>query len=312
MSFLKKILGQKGSERNYDPKITVEKMNRIFEYGKQNNLSGTGDDSLRGKYKVGHLINWEAEPYFYKGYKDIPAQIVPANIKWSNNPVFAYVSILDNKVQYHYREDGGSAVYICPTTNNIEHVKLIDEIFEHYYHRFGLSNILNQKNAVKEKADKSDKLKFLTEYLTTTDEDFFNDNFCDDDKIYDIAMWIDWREEDENIITSCEGILQTQHLAVKTQNANNERGFDTIITYKNQETSIPYKGAGADRNTTIIALNQTLHPEFEIRLCRESLGSDTLCFLPLTTEQWSDLDTKYSKKVDERFKRITIETTMFE
>ena len=131
MSFLKKLFGQSEPEKIYEPKITVEKIQHLFEYGKRENLIGTGDESLRGKYKVGHLISWEAEPYFYKGYKDIPAQTVPANIKWSNNPVFAYVSILDNKVQYHYSEDCGSAVFICPTTTNTEHLKFIDEIFEH-------------------------------------------------------------------------------------------------------------------------------------------------------------------------------------
>lgn len=235
MSFLKKLFGQNEPEKKYEPKITVEKIQQLFEYGKRENIIGTGDESLRGKYKVGHLINWEAEPYFYKGYKDIPAQTVPANIKWSNNPVFAYVSILDNKVQYHWSEDGGSAVFICPTTTNTEHIRLIDKMFEHYYNNFGLPNSLNEAKRIKQKANKTDKMKFLEEYLTTQDQDFFSDNFCADSDIYEIAMWIDWREEDDNIINFCEDILQTGELSVETLDAENERGFDTIITYKNKK-----------------------------------------------------------------------------
>ena len=312
MSFLKKLFRENEPEENYEPKITVEKIHQLFEYGKQENLIGTGDESLRGKYKTGHQIRWETESKFRKAYNDIPAQTVPPHIQWGNNPVFAYVSILENKVQYHWSEDGGSAVFICPTTTNTEHIKIIDEIFEHYYNDFGLPHILNEIKITKEKASKTDKMKFLEQYLTTQDQDFFSDNFCDDNDIYDIAMWIDWREEDENIIINCEDILQTEKLSVETINAENERGFDTIITYKNQKTSIPYKGNGADRNTTIKTLNHKIQSEFEIRLCKESLGSDTLCFIPLTNEQWIELDKKYPKQVNEKFEKLMTETKLFD
>lgn len=312
MSFLKKLIGQNETEKNYNPKITVEKIQQLFEYGKLKNLIGTGDDSLREKYNVGHLISWESEERYFKGYKDIPAQNVPTHIKWSNNPVFAYVSILDNKVRYHYSEDGDSAVYICPITTNTEHIKLIDEIFEHYYNKFGLPDVLNKVKNKKRKANKTNKMKFLEEYLTTQDQDFFYDNFCDDSAVYKIAMWVDWREDDDNIISYCEDILQTKQLSVETFDADNKRGFDTIITYKNQKISIPYKGIGADRDTTIKTLNQAIQSEFEIRLCKESLGSDTLCFIPLSNEQWNKLDKKYPEQVNQKFERITTKTKMFD
>lgn len=80
MNFLKKLFGQSEPKKNYEPKITVEKIQQVFEYGKRENLTGTGDDSLRGKYKVGHLINWKSEEHYFKGYNDIPAQNVPAHI----------------------------------------------------------------------------------------------------------------------------------------------------------------------------------------------------------------------------------------
>jgi hypothetical protein len=125
-------------------------------------------------------------------------------------------------------------------------------------------------------------------------------------------MWIDWREEDENIINYCEEILQTEELSVETLDVENDRGFDTIITYKNQEISIPYKGEGSDRDTTIKTLNQIIQSEFEIRLCKESCVGDTLCFIPLTNEQWKKLDKKYPKQVNEKFEKITTERILFE
>ncbi len=171
-------------------------------------------------------------------------------------------------------------------------------------------NSLHESKLKKEKADTTDKMLFIERYLVSQDSDFFYDNFYDND-MDAVAMWIDWREEDENIITYCEDILQTNVLSVNIKNADNERGFDTIISYHGQETFIPYKGVGADRDTTLITLNQILQPEFEIRLCKESLGNDTLCFLPLSQQQWSFLDTKYPKQVIEKFEIITPNAKMF-
>ncbi|WP_262463682.1 hypothetical protein [Acinetobacter dispersus] len=41
---------------------------------------------------------------------------------------------------------------------------------------------------------------------------------------------------------------------------------------------IPYQGEGADRDTTLKALNKILQPDYEIRFCLASVGSDTLEF----------------------------------
>lgn len=172
------------------------------------------------------------------------------------------------------------------------------------------SKLPDSSNENKLMKEKTDKILFIEKYLVNKDGDFFYDNFYDND-IDAIAMWIDWGEEDENIITYCENILQTNVLSVKTNKADNERGFDTIISYKGQEKLIPYQGVGADRDTTLTTLNQILQSEFEIRICKESLGNDTLCFLPLSQEQWLFLDTKYPKQVSEKFEIITPNAKIF-
>jgi hypothetical protein len=305
MNFIKKLFG--GSGLAYTPKITVEKVQQLFEYGKQKNLIGTGSSDFPGK--PGQLIGWEAEGYYYKGYKNIPAQDVPAHIKWSANPVFAFVALVNDQIQYHYGENGESAVFICPVTTNPKHLMLIDDIFDHYYQKFGLPASLHQKVVVKPSFDKSDKMEFLKTYLEAADEDFFYDNFYED--IDHITMWVDWREEDDNIIHYCENIIQSEQLSVATTDAENERGFETTITYKGHETIIPYKGLGADRDTTIQTLNAVIGPDYEIRLFKESLGNDTLAFLPLSNSQWTELDKKYPQQVEARFLRITNQTELF-
>ncbi len=310
MNFLKKIFGGQSPEKDEAPKITVEKIQHIFEYGKLKNMTGTSHENLRD-LKVGHMMSWKSKTYNYSGYHDIPAQTVPPHIQWSDNPVFAYVSVTDQQVQYHWSENGGSAVFICPVTTNPEHIRFIDRIFEQYYSDiFRLPHSLKEIRITKEKEDKTDRMLFIEKYLVSKDSDFFYDNFYDND-IDAIAMWVDWREEDENIVTYCEDILQTHVLSVKTVNADHERGFETIISYKDQETFIRYRGIGADRDTTLITLNQVLHPEFEIRLCKESLGNDTLCFLPLLQEQWHFFETRYPEQVREKFEIITSNSKMF-
>jgi hypothetical protein len=283
MSFFKKLFRSNDHKDVYEPKITIEKIKHIFEYGKLKNLVGTGSPEL-SNLKLGTIINWSSESKFRKAYKDIPEQIVPPHIQWSNNPLFAYVGIVDHKVKYHYGENGQSAIYICPQTTDDYHLKLIDVIFEHYYQNFDLPNSLSNGKVRKEKVDRSDKMKFLSAYLTTEDGNFFQDNCCEDEDVSDLAMWIDWREEDENIIVYCEKILQTNQLFAATQNAENESGFETIIFYKGQPTAIPYRGLGADRSTTIKALNNAVKADYEIRLFKESAGSDTLCLLPLGSQ----------------------------
>ncbi|KFF02810.1 hypothetical protein IX38_12630 [Chryseobacterium luteum] len=53
-------------------------------------------------------------------------------------------------------------------------------------------------------------------------------------------------------------------------------------------------------------LNFASYSEFEIRLCKESLGNDTLCFIPLRNEQWDEPDIKYSTQVNENFEKNKI------
>ena len=126
-----------------------------------------------------------------------------------------------------------------------------------------------------------------------------------------IIIWVDWREEDERIIDYCENIIHTGCLSAKTIDAENERGFDIIITYKEEQTFIPYKGSKADRDTTIRTLNNVIQPEYEIRLCKDSFGNDTLAFLPLSKKEWEGLDTRFPVQSKKKFMKITTKTIIF-
>ena len=74
---------------------------------------------------------------------------------------------------------------------------------------------------------------------------------------------------------------------------------------------IPYQGEGADRDTTLKALNQILQPDYEIRFCVASDGSDTLAFLPLPSSLWQQLDQKYSNSIHQLFRTFEQDSTFF-
>ncbi len=76
-------------------------------------------------------------------------------------------------------------------------------------------------------------------------------------------------EYDEDIIQSCETVLQTAKLKGERRKATNKSRFEIVITYR----------AEADRDTTIITLNQVIQPEYEIWFCDWSFGNDTLAIV---------------------------------
>jgi hypothetical protein len=287
--------------------ITVEKIEQVFAYGRLENLVGT---SLPNELheEIGNNMNWEDKPYFYKGYKDIPAQNVPANIKWYNNPIFAYVGIVDGQVEYRYSERDDSAFYICPITEDKKHIALIDSIFDTWYRHFNLPESLSKLKTKRPKIDRSDKLQLIKNYLTTaSDEDF--EILMDED---DIAFWVDWREEDESIIGYCESIIKTGNLTTHLNDMDNETGFELLIDYNGIKHKVPYIGKGADRDTTIITLNEVIKPDFEIRFCKSSGDGDTLAFLPLTSQQWNTLENEFGKnKVTKLFVEISKTSKLF-
>jgi hypothetical protein len=155
----------------------------------------------------------------------------------------------------------------------------------------------------------AEKFDLIRRYIQSESDEFYGEKF---DGRYDIIMVVDWREFDEDIIEYCENALETTHLSVETIDVDNKRGFDTFIEYNGKKVSVPYQGEGADRDTTIITLNEVIKPAYEIRLCKRSIGNDTLEFLPLPKENWDALENEFPGKVDEFFQKINIGDTLFQ
>ena len=121
-----------------------------------------------------------------------------------------------------------------------------------------------------------------------------------------LIFWVDWREEDDAIVEYCEKCLNTGMLYTEMVYS----GEDIFLT-------INYKGNVftekiIDRDPTLIFLNRILQPDYEIRFCKGSDGSDTLAFLPLSKSEWLELENIHGKeKVNSLFEVINEDTQMF-
>ena len=126
-------------------------------------------------------------------------------------------------------------------------------------------------------------------------------------------VWVDWREYDEDIVKYIEESMQTGKLSGESRNAENKMGFDIVIHWKGKEYVVPYPDEeGADRDSTIKYLNRIIQPDYEIRLFMESIGSDTLGFLPLAKEDWAELEKEFgAEKVGYYFMKIDENSIMF-
>ena len=153
-------------------------------------------------------------------------------------------------------------------------------------------------------------MEYIREFLKNEDRESF-DNFWENSQK---LVWIDWREYDEDIINYIEGVIQSGELSGKSKDADNEMGFDIFIEWKGIEYKISYPNKeGSDRDTTIKTLNKIIQPEYEIRLFMESLGNDTLAFVPLLKIEWEELEKEFGEeKVNYYFSKIDDESKMFD
>ena len=99
----------------------------------------------------------------------------------------------------------------------------------------------------------AEKLETIGSYIKNPVVNFYNEVF---EERYDIVMVVDWRESDEEIINFCENILETGYLSAQFEYSNNKQGFIIKLYYADQALVIPYQGEGADRDMTLLVLNE--------------------------------------------------------
>jgi hypothetical protein len=125
------------------------------------------------------------------------------------------------------------------------------------------------------------------------------------------VFWVDWREDDDAIPNYCESILQTGQLSGELINVDGDPGFEIYVRYNDKRVKVPLTVSPADRHITLCSLNEALAPDYEVRFCIDSNGSDTLAFLPLAASTWAELDEGYGERVAQHFYRIAPRPNLF-
>lgn len=150
-------------------------------------------------------------------------------------------------------------------------------------------------------------LQLLSQLLESPTENLIQELLDDEATVF----WVDWREEDDSIVSYCESILRTGVLAAKVIDVNSVNGFELYIYYGYKQVKVPLSYSGADRHITLCSLNAALKPDYEVRLCKASAGSDTLAFLPLPISVWQALENRYGKTLEEHFYQISLKPNLF-
>ena len=123
-------------------------------------------------------------------------------------------------------------------------------------------------------------------------------------------IWIDWREDDEDVVRYFNDMID-EPIDIQIVSNGKPYGDDIVLKNGNKELQIPY-GDEQDRDVTIKYFNDFVQPDYEVRWFTESLGNDTLGFTVLSVSEWAKLDDEFgADTVRYYFEPIDLESNMF-
>ena len=139
---------------------------------------------------------------------------------------------------------------------------------------------------------------------------FANDIDVNDLFDSEAIIWIDWREDDEDVVRYFNDMMDAP-IDIQSVSNNKPYGDDIVLQKGDKELLIPY-GDEKDRDVTIKYFNDFVKPDYEVRWFVESLGNDTLGFTVLSGAEWSKLDDEFgADTVRYYFEPIDLESNMF-
>jgi hypothetical protein len=133
--------------------VTISKVCELFQYGRDHGCQGLSlsEDEVKGPLR---LIDWQADA---KDWTILVANntfeigdkiVIPPHIKWSDNPHFRYVGIVNDRLEFRTSDDGESAWFLAAETSNSEVVEQIDAFFKFWYLRLQLQQSGQQTTEV--------------------------------------------------------------------------------------------------------------------------------------------------------------------
>ena len=139
---------------------------------------------------------------------------------------------------------------------------------------------------------------------------FVNDIDVNDLFDSEAIIWIDWREDDEDVVRYFNDMID-EPIHIQTVSNGKSYGDDIVLQKGDKELQIPYSEE-KDRDVTIKYFNDFVQPDYEVRWFVESLGNDTLGFTVLSGAEWAHLEDEFgADTVRYYFEPINFESNMF-
>ena len=123
------------------------------------------------------------------------------------------------------------------------------------------------------------------------------------DALYEqgISIVVDWREESEGVVFAFAQKLDGQLNCEWTAND------DLALKFKNQTRRVGLQQNHADLDRTLRAIREIVAEDYEIRVLKSSLESDTFEFVIAERAQWQKLDVEWGEKIAPLFVLFTDE-----
>jgi hypothetical protein len=286
--------------------VTAERLEQMLEYARRRNMCGQGycrdwiGESITIEYEPRHIVPHRNNPVTQTPFD------VPRYVGWTYVPTSLKLCLEDGKVVMRASHDGAHPPHMTPLATDPADIQEIERCFEYWYTKFELPMSLQVPTySPPEFVPSGDAMADISTYLESGRASAFYELFEDDDPM----VWIDWREDDSDLVAAFARVLRMDDLSAEFVNED----CDLLIQYRGQDHRVQYPEPGAaDRDTTICHLNQLLMPDHEIRFCIATDGNDTLAFLPLPARHWAALEAEFPDQLHPFFEKIGPNSRIFD
>jgi hypothetical protein len=112
------------------------------------------------------------------------------------------------------------------------------------------------------------------------------------------VLWVDWKESSIDIVRLAAAILGEADLSAEWS------GETLRIKFRGRQKEVFIPAEPGEQDITLPALNELIADDYEIRFIKASDGGDTLAFMPLTKQDWLEIDFAYGARVADAFQKI--------
>jgi len=112
------------------------------------------------------------------------------------------------------------------------------------------------------------------------------------------VLWVDWREGSVDIVRLAAAALGEAELSADWI------GETLRIQFRGRQKDVHIPARPGEQDITLVALNQLVADQYEIRFIKASDGGDTLAFMPLTKQDWVEIDFAFGARAADAFQKI--------